>query len=454
MADGIKQKLKELEECDESIVQVPATLDDLLRRRTALQREVDNLRWLASPLRRVPPEILELIFIEFLKENDHRRIRRLLLVCRHWYTIITTRESFWCKIKVQLLDLVAPVKISDWKPYVEACLAHSGAMPLQVEIDYDQDLDPGHSIGHEEMEIYVLENFGMFAYPIRLLVGQEGLHMRRWRSLIFSISDSISRTIADVFSEILVWPTPLLEELDVRGIDHFLHLTFPNLANLHTLKFHFTSLKLRAFNVSSSSLQILHMPYLTKRSSFEALSKFINLRELCFTTAWFVYHFDDDGEPPKMTFPNLIKLQLPGLVPDDLLVSFFDLPRLKFLTVGGTKSLFEASQADFAPQIVELTLDLKHNVWYEDFQESEQHFVPFRSLKSLHASQDMKEDIIQKLMRLRCSQGAEVLPNLLRLVLRDGNARRYTVVNLSNENTYSEHSYDDYREVKSGLEEA
>lgn len=96
----ITEARAELLQYDSHIARLRATLTQLENERVRLQDFISHHETLLSPIRRVPTEVLTLIFAECCEDDDvlytniSMTILRLGLVCHRWRSIVLTRPSF------------------------------------------------------------------------------------------------------------------------------------------------------------------------------------------------------------------------------------------------------------------------------------------------------------------------------------------------------------------------
>jgi F-box-like len=163
----------------------------------------------APPIHRCPDEILCLFFEEFVfvpyfvLPHYHHHIRRLLLVCRRWYTLVTNTARLWARIDASGLDLFDIGARKSLFPYIFACLNRSKNLPITVHLDM-QGLSNGgyitesltqHAkaiVDEDEHNVIVqrILNQGWYfrsiwfdsqlELVIERLVGADGEHIKRW----------------------------------------------------------------------------------------------------------------------------------------------------------------------------------------------------------------------------------------------------------------------------------
>jgi hypothetical protein len=141
------EPLKEIERIDDEIKR-------LTSRRNELQSFVDAHRQLLSPIRRLPPEVLQKIFVGCLPEPPsypamHSLVAPVLLgrICSGWRAIAYGTAELWSSIHVVIPDLKAGpheadladlrlTAMTDW-------LSRSGSLPLHISVWKSSRREPG-----------------------------------------------------------------------------------------------------------------------------------------------------------------------------------------------------------------------------------------------------------------------------------------------------------------------
>jgi hypothetical protein len=132
------EPLQEIERIDDEIKR-------LTSRRNALQFFVDAHRQLLSPIRRLPPEVLQRIFVGCLPEHPsypamHSSIAPVLLgrICSRWRDIAYGTAELWSSIHVVIPDLkVGPheAELADLRlTAMTEWLGRSGSLPLRISV--------------------------------------------------------------------------------------------------------------------------------------------------------------------------------------------------------------------------------------------------------------------------------------------------------------------------------
>ncbi|KAJ7133408.1 hypothetical protein C8R44DRAFT_772366 [Mycena epipterygia] len=133
------EPLDQLARFDTQIDELQAVLDQLKANRRSLKEEIDDHRALSSPMRRLPRDVLQEIFISCLptKHNAvvHPREAPMLLgrVCSYWRNVAHTTPRIWSSIHVLSPPTETPPDIvSAFQDLVEAWLERSGSCPLSI----------------------------------------------------------------------------------------------------------------------------------------------------------------------------------------------------------------------------------------------------------------------------------------------------------------------------------
>ncbi|TFK44922.1 hypothetical protein BDQ12DRAFT_42202 [Crucibulum laeve] len=111
-------------------------LRSLLKSRYRAHREISAYTSLISPVRNIPAEIWEQIFLYCLTNEDFilpRPNNAPLLLCqvsRSWRRIATSIPSLWCSLSIQMTRQLHR------KTFLESWLSRSGNLPLSLEISW------------------------------------------------------------------------------------------------------------------------------------------------------------------------------------------------------------------------------------------------------------------------------------------------------------------------------
>lgn len=138
--------LNELARLEAEISRTQALLYDLQKSYRQLKTSVDAHLALLSPMRNLPPEVLQLIFIMTLPSNRnavmHSSEAPVLLgrVCSGWRRIALATPELWCSVHVVCPPMdyaesaFAPTRVQRQASIMVSWLARSGACPLSISI--------------------------------------------------------------------------------------------------------------------------------------------------------------------------------------------------------------------------------------------------------------------------------------------------------------------------------
>ncbi|KAF8166860.1 hypothetical protein BJ912DRAFT_889174, partial [Pholiota molesta] len=215
-----------LAELDAEMARKLAEHEALCRQHMKLSLEFADYRALASPMRRLPIDVLREIFIHCLPTGhnailSHKEAPTLLtLVCSAWRTIAFTTPALWASIHMPVPPPLADDRIfmsevqrekfridtldvvRQRTRFMEEWLMRSGACRLSISL-YDQE-----HFNEDANANY--EGFLDIIIP----------HSKRWHSMSFSTSVNCIQRIAALSAE----DVPALEEIDINMTSFFLHL--------------------------------------------------------------------------------------------------------------------------------------------------------------------------------------------------------------------------------------
>jgi hypothetical protein len=166
------RKLDEIQDIDQQIDTVQKTLDELQGRRRKLQDFVNSHRALMSPIKRLFPEILQLIFKFCLPSTNtpmHSQEAPMLLgrICSGWRALAYSTPVIWSRVHIVApprsspLTLLRLEALRDW-------LDRSGSAPLSISIDAEHAYTQrGWGVWAGE---HVLEDLSDEEHPIMRLV--------------------------------------------------------------------------------------------------------------------------------------------------------------------------------------------------------------------------------------------------------------------------------------------
>jgi F-box-like len=171
----IEEKLRHLHELDKQISEMESELNVARQQRDSIYRSIERFRQSRAPIRRVPREILAMIFGENSEEQPDRNFI-LMRVCRLWYDILMHTPRLWNNI---VLHFVIVEDLPQLLLYSNACLTRSGTLPLNIHIDA-RGFRPEHPF-----EEVVSDYWSGFTYAIPGNSGFEGLfgEVEDWNSI-------------------------------------------------------------------------------------------------------------------------------------------------------------------------------------------------------------------------------------------------------------------------------
>jgi F-box-like len=237
VSESIQLQIQQLHKQEAQIMELEAELSQLRKAHAELERDLAPYRIdspfadikstqsiplelyqvEAAPIHQCPDEILCLFFEnyvlirddddDFVFRHPHFHIRRLLLVCRRWYTLMTNTAKLWTRIEIfSPLDLFDIGARKSLFPYIFACLNRSKSLPITVHLDMqllnDEDYITESLIQHakaivdeDEHELIIQQirdqdwEFRSTWFDSQLerviacLIGADGEHIKRWKAM-------------------------------------------------------------------------------------------------------------------------------------------------------------------------------------------------------------------------------------------------------------------------------
>ncbi|KAJ7133613.1 hypothetical protein C8R44DRAFT_772740 [Mycena epipterygia] len=150
----LAEPLDELARLDCKIREIQAVLHYLKIKHRLLKDGIDNHKALISPMRRLPQEILQEIFLACLPNDrnasfgpvDAPRDAPLLLsvICRYWRMVAHAMPRLWSGLHLSCL----PTRGGNPKftELVDAWLKRAGTCPLSISLSHDADLGQRHDV--------------------------------------------------------------------------------------------------------------------------------------------------------------------------------------------------------------------------------------------------------------------------------------------------------------------
>jgi hypothetical protein len=197
---------------DAEILRLQKVIDGLSLKRAQLHSDIVGHRALTTPMRRIPEELLQEIFIRCLPV-DHNALMSatqapLLLgqVCSQWRSVSSSTPRLWSSLHIAVTEVpppwiwgepnarVEPVDDALHPEAVRMWLGRSGALPLSISLYYPSS--PTSANGEKQM----ISSLTPFA--------------SRWRHIILLVSAAAFPLIASLSSA----ATPLLETFSLQNI--------------------------------------------------------------------------------------------------------------------------------------------------------------------------------------------------------------------------------------------
>ncbi|KAF7297284.1 F-box domain-containing protein [Mycena indigotica] len=136
--DFLKTPYERLPALDARVQTLLNQLEDAVKERDQVKELIVDHEALLSPIRRVPIDVLRLIFIHTLPDtrntalSDNEGPLLLSRVCKEWREITHTTPQLWSSLHI-VVPTTEPY-ISNLKRMLDTWLVRSGAMPLSVKI--------------------------------------------------------------------------------------------------------------------------------------------------------------------------------------------------------------------------------------------------------------------------------------------------------------------------------
>lgn len=382
----VQGKVERLAECRKQIANLESQLMQIKNERDQLEEELFGYRVDAKKegpevvrgqimvattsmnVQNLPNEMLILIFEYFLAIN-HRLIRRLLLVCKHWNHIVMQSPRLWGRVQLLPLDYEYRYPFESLLPYVEACLQRSQSVLLDIELDYvllltreeyirnkvlaticeisndepnviDQVYNLNCDFASPEYDAY----FDQTMKELSILIGPMGAHMEKWRSLRLRIpwQDCI---LGLHILRMLCGAVPNLQNIslihigyimDTLGFECFYEedISFLSFPSVQSLKLDHSAATFLLEDLVRTPSTLMHLE-ICYGSDLGRLSTFTSLRTLVFRTRTGLEKPPvSKNEALSITLPELRELTL-WWDSRSLKSVQFDLPNLQRLQVCG-----------------------------------------------------------------------------------------------------------------------
>ncbi|KAF9462680.1 hypothetical protein BDZ94DRAFT_1260497 [Collybia nuda] len=217
-----------INQIDTEIWRLHQSINELHHQRTELDAFIASHEALTAPMRRIPQEILQEIFVSCLPTRHNAVMSDteapLLLgrVCSQWRKISLSTPRLWSSMHLTFATKEpefswgdeSPIEsmTEDWNLHVEAVqawLGRSGCLPLSISLFCPSR---GYPLQYEE---YLLETLNQFAH--------------RWKNLILIVSS----TPLPIFPSLSREAAPLLETLSFHNITNKPSSGIPSLDIFH-----------------------------------------------------------------------------------------------------------------------------------------------------------------------------------------------------------------------------
>ncbi|KAG8821004.1 hypothetical protein FRC17_009951 [Serendipita sp. 399] len=353
---------------DMEIQRLEIQLAQAVARRAQLMKEIEhdavtlaNHNWLP-----IPEDIVIVIFCSLVFPNP-AIVRHLMLVCRHWHSVITNTPILWSVINLRPSNNLT--LLSSWTDYCRACIQRSGSSPLEVTIDYREVIEPKFFAAvtiypawiklHLAMKVYsffktfchfmpayTAEHFVRFEAPVRELIGADCSGVSRWKALTvegtgwdYRILSLIRRCLGGdaLPKRSWYWTAGITcrfpiqsKRHDPRGPDTTTKTLFPS--NAPPLQYLNIPLVIPLGSVDPRSVYEMEIAC----QGFQATRLILPFRQLK-RLAIVVYcrHISPDLslKPGDVEFPHLVELDAQSNLPPDFW-AYLDAPRLETIRFG------------------------------------------------------------------------------------------------------------------------
>lgn len=121
----------QLKDNDEIIKKIDALHGRAVERRNALLGGIAYKRSIIAPIRRLPFELLGMVFTELVESASHSPLPCLALVCRHWRYVVKSTPACWSRL------VFAPFLHKSFRiESYQNALASAGTHPLALKLDF------------------------------------------------------------------------------------------------------------------------------------------------------------------------------------------------------------------------------------------------------------------------------------------------------------------------------
>ena len=315
------------------------------RKRKAITEALDQVHSFLAPVRRLPDDILFLIFQEF-QHDERTTLLDLMAVCRKWHGVVSGHPALWTHISILPKDFIygSPRRVPSTKR-IYAYLTRSRKALLDIIIDLPKDGDmhemcrrgwdwdnddPDHDRSSCDRVRDVYLKLGTL---LGILVGIEGCHMKRWKSFLFlHHSPRWLKKYCDL--RVLQYPAPQLQELVLREWvpEHTFGET-PRLSRLVLQEYR--GLGSLGLVMSSITELTVHLVGWVRNidALFQLLSLCHHLKVFRVHTEWHRKGQLQSAPKPRLSLPSLQDLEVQTWAGFDYVLATLDLPNLINLDV-------------------------------------------------------------------------------------------------------------------------
>lgn len=246
----------------DDIAGMQITTDELLHRRQALQKFIDDHNPLLSTVRRLPPEILSHVFVQFLPEDWREELTfctqtRMVLgqICSFWRQIALSTPRLWAVIG---LSLATKDDDGSGAEMANTWLLRSGRCPLSLRIEFSQKSDARNVNTHLTMDAII---------PFS----------SRWRDARFIITPTMLNRLAVVRNTISCLRSLAIDSTLTFDVTYLVENTFECAPELRCVEFgqtssYWCSLRMpwaqltkycaKGLNLRESFMMLAQMPHL------------------------------------------------------------------------------------------------------------------------------------------------------------------------------------------------
>ncbi|KAJ7763663.1 hypothetical protein DFH07DRAFT_812695 [Mycena maculata] len=265
---------------DAQIAALRSSLKKLIADRDSLKEEIRLHEGTLSPLRRMPTELLSLVFKSAAVPDKDPAPWTISQVCRRWRAIVVSQPSFWASI---FLDFQFEDTYSITRSRLEGQLQRTGNLPLNV--------------------VFACRN-GYFEYTERELdlLGLVASQSVRWESIRIAAPLSIFSALAGVRGRL-----PLLRKIEI--------LAHPSDAEEHSVNIFEFAPKLEQASVNPSGRPItavLPFPQLLQYVAHNTWNGHLHSLRSALNLVECALEFTEISTPPTtlITLPHLLRLSI------------------------------------------------------------------------------------------------------------------------------------------------